>query len=218
MNKTIANYKVQMPKFPKDMVITKNYNSDIEDEEQICEVLITDCIIDNQCSEKVEFKQVRFRNVIFKDVIFKRADFEDVIFENCDLSNIDLSDSILSKVEFINCKMVGINFSESSFIDISIKGCNGNYGNLRYSQWKRAHLEESQFRCSDFQNMKLKDINLVKVNFDESQMSGAILKGIDMSDCQIHGIGIRAEDLEGLIVSPLQAVDLSKFLGLVIKD
>jgi uncharacterized protein YjbI with pentapeptide repeats len=65
--------------------------------------------------------------------------------------------------------------------------------------------------------MKLKDIKLLDINFEESQMSGVTLKGIDMSDCQIQSIGVRAEDLEGLVVSPLQAVDLSKLLGLVIK-
>lgn len=47
-------------------------------------------------------------------------------------------------------------------------------------------------------------------------MSGTSLSGIDLSDSNVEGIGIQLEDLRGTIVSPIQAVDFSKLLGLVI--
>ena len=38
----------------------------------------------------------------------------DIIFENCDLSNINFPYSSLYRVEFINCKLTGCNFNDST--------------------------------------------------------------------------------------------------------
>ena len=49
-------------------------------------------------------------------------------------------------------------------------------------------------------------------------MSGTKLNGIDFSNADIEGLSIRVEDLFGAIVSPAQAISLSKKMGLVIKE
>jgi uncharacterized protein YjbI with pentapeptide repeats len=96
--------------------------------------------------------------------------------------------------------------------------CNGRYANFRFSQCKRVRLEESILSFADFQRSEFMNVNLVNTDLQECQMSGTKLKGIDMSTCEINGIGVRIEDIKGAIISPLQAVFLSKLLGLVIKE
>ncbi len=49
-------------------------------------------------------------------------------------------------------------------------------------------------------------------------MSGTKLKGVDLSSCDIEGIGVRIENLSGAVVSPLQAVSLSRLIGVVVKQ
>ncbi|HYE81993.1 MAG TPA: hypothetical protein VEG39_07495 [Clostridia bacterium] len=43
------------------------------------------------------------------------------------------------------------------------------------------------------------------------------LMGLNLSDSVVESLRVQPEDLRGAIVSPLQAVDFSKLLGLVIK-
>ena len=43
------------------------------------------------------------------------------------------------------------------------------------------------------------------------------MKGIDMTTCTLDGILVNLPDLRGMIVSPMQAMDLAKLLGLVVK-
>ena len=61
-------------------------------------------------------------------------------------------------------------------------------------------------------NLKLEDTNLVGVNFFETN-----LKGIDFTTSNIEGIVVSIKDLKGAIVSEMQAIELAKLLGIIIK-
>jgi len=43
------------------------------------------------------------------------------------------------------------------------------------------------------------------------------LNNIDFSSCEIQGIGVNIKDLKGLKVNDIQALELSKILGIIIK-
>ena len=49
-------------------------------------------------------------------------------------------------------------------------------------------------------------------------MSGTKLKGIDLSSCELDGLGVTIEDLDGCIVSSEQVIAFSYLLGLIIKN
>ena len=43
------------------------------------------------------------------------------------------------------------------------------------------------------------------------------LKNIDFRTCNIEGITVNKDDLNGLIVNDFQAIELSKLLGIIVK-
>ena len=43
------------------------------------------------------------------------------------------------------------------------------------------------------------------------------LKGLDMTTCTLDGLMVNLPDLRGMIVTPLQAAELAKLLGLVVR-
>ena len=43
------------------------------------------------------------------------------------------------------------------------------------------------------------------------------LKGIDFTSSDIEGMGVNIADVNGIIVTPMQAVSLSTLLGLIVK-
>jgi uncharacterized protein YjbI with pentapeptide repeats len=63
-----------------------------------------------------------------------------------------------------------------------------------------------------FETPTLKSVMFRKVDLAEARLSG-----LDLSTCDIEGISLRVEDLRGAIVNAAQAIDLSRFLEVVIK-
>jgi uncharacterized protein YjbI with pentapeptide repeats len=218
MKKIKKNIKILSPKIYEDLLTSVSFEGFLEDEDQLCMKLISDCIIEDQSAEKVNFKQVIFRDVSFKNVALSRADIEDVRFENCDLSNVDLSGALMHRVEFIDCKVLGSNLSEASLQNVVFNKCNARYVNLVFSRCKRFRIEESELSLADFRWSEFTDANFVNTKLQESQLAGTKLDGVDLSTCDIDGIVVTPEDIRGAIVSSLQAVALSRLLGLVIKE
>lgn len=79
-----------------------------------------------------------------------------------------------------------------------------------YIEEQRAEkvIFESKFSKIGFSNIDMKRI----------QMVGVELKGMDLRTCNMEGIGVRIEDLNGAIVSNMQVIELAGLLGVVIKE
>jgi uncharacterized protein YjbI with pentapeptide repeats len=52
---------------------------------------------------------------------------------------------------------------------------------------------------------------------NRADFTGAKLRKADLRGADIEAIAVRAEDVAGAIVTPAQAMELSRLLGLVIK-
>ena len=70
---------------------------------------------------------------------------------------------------------------------------------------------------SVLQEVNLRDVEFNNTNLIASQIMDTSLNNIDLSSCDITGIAITPQSLKGVIVSELQAVELSRLLGIVVK-
>ena len=70
---------------------------------------------------------------------------------------------------------------------------------------------------SSISEVKLKNVNFKENDFENSQLFRTNLKSIDFRTCNIGGIIVGLEDIKGMIVNNMQAIQLSKLLGIVIK-
>jgi len=218
MNNKQALPKVIKPKFIKGIENRHTKNIDIEDESSIKNVYISDYKIERRVANQVSFEGVVFNKVDFKGVTFNSLELTDVRFENCDLSNGNFNGAIIHRAEFIDCKLMGLNLSDSTLQNVCMKNCNGQFVIMCFIQMKNTVLLECIFENSNFQNSNFNRVEFRKCNLRLSQMSGTSLCGIDLSNSNVEGLGVRPEDIRGAIVSPMQAVDFSKLLGLVIKS
>lgn len=69
----------------------------------------------------------------------------------------------------------------------------------------------------------MEETKLNGVIFYRCDLTGATvhytpMKGIDVRSCGTDGLIIDMQDLRGMIVTPLQAVELSRLLGVVIRE
>ncbi|MDF2882300.1 MAG: hypothetical protein K0R54_2857 [Clostridiaceae bacterium] len=217
MTASTNNVKILRPKLSVDLSDFSLSAGDIQDDISISLKIIKDCCLANFKAVHVCFDQVLFRNVVFSNVSLQNVELTDVIFENCDLSNLDFRGSAVYRTEFKGCKLVGTNFSETTLRNVIFQECSGKYSLFRFTDCKQVIFNNSEIPSSDFGESKFLKVEFKNTYMIQCQMCGTKLKGIDFSSCQIDGMGAKAEDVYGAVVSIDQAASLSALLGLVIK-
>ena len=165
---------------------------------------------------KVEFKECQFINCTIKGKI-EKSFFTNVLFENCDLSNISFNECIFSKVTFKNCKLIGDFFIETKINNVYFEECNMKYCNFTMSRIKDVVFDNIILDNTYFNEVKFDNIKFEKCSLTSSEFFKTKLKGIDLSNSEIDGLSTTLEELKGLSVNQIQALELSKLLGIIIK-
>lgn len=212
------SFKISQPKLPKNLIQVKAPDKTISDELYMSLGMIDNFSFGNQIAERAAFDQVIFKDVSFQQAVFRHVELTDVRFENCDLSNADFSEAVIHRAEFIKCKIMGLNLSAAALRNVVFDKCSGDYTFFRFSDCKQVRFSECQLRYADFQECGFSKVDFYRSDLLLSQIFGTKLEGLDFSNCEIEGMGVRIEDLYGAIVSPIQAVSLSKLMGLIIKQ
>lgn len=190
----------------------------IENEDCFSNIRALNCDMNNEIASHVEVSEAVFKNINFRDTKFPHVELIDVRFENCDLSNSSLNNGILHRVEMKNCKLIGMDLADTNLQNVTFNQCNGDYSNISFSTLKNMDFIDSSFNNVIFENSKLSKVNFINMNMVQIDISKAMVKGIDFTDSNIEGIIGDVRDLYGIIVTPMQALSLSRILGIVIKE
>src|SRR5699024_3383329 len=73
----------------------------------ISHVVISDCEINLEFNELIEFSNVKFVNVNFNGTRLDKVFFKNCLFNNCDLSDTHFYEASLHNVEFNKCRLIG---------------------------------------------------------------------------------------------------------------
>lgn len=166
-------------------------------------------------------QNARFSGVLLEGVRWSaslhRAHFENTRFRVCDLSNLDARQVFASRVEVCECRATGFRAPESDWRDARFLRSNFSLAQFRYAKFERASFQECDLREADFQNADLRGVVFHECDLRGAQFSFAKLQNADFHTSQTDGLGVEASALRGLIVSPLQAAQLSAVLGLQVR-
>lgn len=181
-----------------------------------------------QCEFKEETISIKQSHIKISECTFHKIQFQecqlptmeglDVIFEHCDLSNVTFEESALHRVVFKHCRMIGCDFSKTFMRNVTFSHCLLNYANFSFSNAQNIAFEDCDISETSFNESKLKDISLVDCQLKEAEFIHTPLQDIDVSTCNIEEIVVTTDSLKGIIVNPYQAIDLSRLLGLQIKE
>lgn len=153
----------------------------------------------------------------FANAVLTGLRLRDVRLEGCDLSNATALGFEAIRVEFIQCRLTGLKAMECRWQDVLVEDCD-----LKYAQFNDARFEICEFRSSacqesDFRGADVSGLRLSRVLLEKADFTGAALSGLDLRSCGIDGLVVRPDDVAGAIVSPPQALELARLLGVVIQ-
>jgi uncharacterized protein YjbI with pentapeptide repeats len=210
------NQRIEAPKIPANL--NAKSLSALLSEERYESGVIEDCSLDDQTAERISFDQVILRNVSLTEARLKGLELTDVIFEKCDLSNINFSNANIHRTEFRSCKMIGMDFSETTLRNVLFHECIGDYASFRFANFKQVQFQECSLRSSDFYQSVFQKVYMEHSNIDGAQLTGTKLEGMDLSSCEFGVIGVGREELQGCIIAREQASVFAALLGLVVKE
>lgn len=189
------------------------------DEIDIVKRHIKDFVLTQEDMSRFSFKNVIFENCKFINCNFEKSSFIDVLFESCDLSNSNFCDGYFNTCEFISCKAVGISLQNNKLQQLFIKDCNFNYSNWDSSLCNGVSLNQIDMSDTSITECVLKNIEFDNVEFMNTNFFKTLLKDIDLTKCKIGKVNISSDykELRGAVISHIQAVDLVKLLGVVVK-
>lgn len=209
--------KIQKPKFVEELEEIKDVNNEIILSDRIQNRIVENIVVKDKNDTGTSIDSCIFKNVIFDNCTLKNIDLIDTRFENCDLSNVDLSGGTLYRIEFVNCKLVGTKFDECGLRDVLFKEVCAKYSNFSFTRLKGVNMLESDFNGSVFQEVRREKVAFNEIDFSNSYFNKTTLSKLDLTSCNITDIDIEIRDLAGAIVTPMQALDLTRLMDLTIK-
>lgn len=211
--------KLSNPKISESLNNDKDLIYKLSGEQYLNGSLFENCFVEYIDEDNVEIKGCHFKNVNFLGCSFENIDLSDTVFEKCDLSNMNFLDGSIHRCIFKNCKLTGANFSSTNLQNVLFEECLGTYANFSFSKFKLVNFDKCAFDNSNFLECKF---TFNKIAFNSCDLSfsdfrNTLLGGIDFTDSNIDEISLTGKELMNAIVTPMQAVQLSKLLGLVIR-
>ena len=168
--------------------------------------------------QRVDIDTCFLKGCKFPECIIQKSYITDAVFRDCDLSNVHFEDTNFRRVEFHNCKLVGTNFTGAILKHVLMSECLGRYCNFSF-----AHIQDSLFQTCDFAKMGMTEARLTRILLEgcslaEAEMLNTPLKDVNLTTNDLQGIRLSGGELQGAIISSLQAVDLIRIFGVSIQD
>ncbi|WP_367925162.1 pentapeptide repeat-containing protein [uncultured Ruthenibacterium sp.] len=169
--------------------------------------------------EKSEYKGCTFSGCRFTGAHMSKGWIRDVIFERCDLSGVRLVESSLQRVWFLGCKLSGANLAGAVLQDVRFHECTADGIVLAESGLKNVQFENCKLQQASFSSVRKKlSLSLDRCDLRAADFFHTPLKSIDLTSCEIDGIRLEGPELRGAIVTAIQACELAKLLGVVIRS
>lgn len=213
--------KIKPPSIPSNLPVVPLEEALIEageNETDIRSMRFEGDIIEEFNLENIEFVSCSFFACRFRDCTFHRCTFVDCSMEGCDFSLNNLSESALIRCDVRGGKYLGASFDGALFMNAALQDVNCEYINLTGSTFKSARFENCNLSGSGLDNCDFRAIELSDCTLTGANLANTSLSGVDISTCELGGLTFAGGELRGAIISPFQAEELVKLLGVTIAD
>jgi uncharacterized protein YjbI with pentapeptide repeats len=177
----------------------------------------------SRCSfEGLAVKHADLSNCVFESCKFKGADltntkFNGSTFDNCDLSNVKLAGNNLFAARFEQCKCLGLLWGESIVATgAKLIRCTLDYGRFRGASLEGLHFEECSLIEADLSLCNLKKTVFQKCNLDAVDWSGAGFEQTDLRGSQLQGLNLCRVNCAGIILASAQLEAVARALGIAV--
>jgi len=174
--------------------------------------------LENLNTVSTEFISCQFNSLNLSDFSLEKSKFIECNFSKCNFSNASFNYSTLRDVYFSQCKLVGINWSQTNSLNmLSFEECI-----LNLSVFQQLNLKSLKAISSTLHEVDFSGSHMQQANFYQSDLEGAIFNECDLrqSDFRMaknYSISPENSKVQGARFSMPQAMALLNSLGVIIE-
>ena len=196
----------------------------IVSEEEYCDLVFKGVAVPESKIVEAVFECCRFEGCDFSGVDFTGCEFLDCVFVKCNLSVIKVVDVKCVNTEFVDCKMIGIDWTCSA------------WGNMTLSStvtFARCLMHDASFFGLTLKGFVMRDCKAIDIDFREANFISAVFNGSDFKgslfnntqlakasfvQCINYNIDIYENNIKGAIFSRIEAISLLAGLDIKLVD
>lgn len=126
-----------------------------------------------------EFENCTFNNCDFSNGNFTSCKFIDCVFNNCNFTMTKLTNTQLNNILFKDCKLLGVNFSNTSDFLFGVKF---EGGVLDYAIFVKKKLHKTMFNKTSIKSADFTDADLTKSIFSESDLLNSVFYNTNLKE------------------------------------
>lgn len=170
-----------------------------------------------EISEGVEFLNCNFNGMNLSSKKFKRCKFVECKFVNCNFSNCSFEFSSMRDISFVDCKMVGINWTRLIGInDLSFENCLLDYNVFNGLTLHSLNISNSSLKNADLSGGNFAKSKIINTNLESTTFNKSSLEGCDLSGSQKYYIDLKSTKLMNATFSFPEALSLLQVQGIKI--
>jgi uncharacterized protein YjbI with pentapeptide repeats len=185
----------------------------LRDEQIIRQLLLANVDVSVQDARDLLLEQVHWQRGRLVGARLVAAHLRDVRFSQCDLSQAVLDKAALQRVEFLNCRLTGLQANDGRFQDLLLRDCHAQYASFAGGVFKGVRFERCILRDASFLEADLTGALFLDCDLANADLLGARLGGADLRGSTIDGLRVGLKEIQGVKVDLLQAGSLLQGLG-----
>ena len=198
--------------------------SDIIDGNEYADECFTKLQMMGRCFGEIIFERCEFIQCDFSSVNFTGCKFIDCLFDRCNLSLVGIANTRLSNIEFIGCKLVGIDWTKAYwprfdfYSQLNFKGSILSGGNFFALKIHESIFEDCRLHDIDFRNAELNKSIITDSDLSNSLFLQTNLESVDFTGSHSFNIDIRQNKLSKATFSQFEALELLRSLDIFLVD
>lgn len=205
--------EVMAPRLSRGPALRPVEHLEIEDDGVYTDMHISHGRLANRVARNVRFERVHLHDTDLNHTRLDGLVLADVRLESCDLANSAWRGASIDRVELIGCRLTGLDLAEASLRNLVARRCGGSLVSFRFAEVKSSRFEDCVLTEADFQDAKLPAVIVRGCDLSGASLYGASLVGADLRGSQLDGLRMRATDLAGAVIDPIQLVVLARTLA-----
>ena len=210
--------QMEPPLLPNKLTTTKLTDVFFESDEEYADLSFQGDHALGLQAEYLVLQRVAFHSILMDGAQLFAPKLTDVRLSDCSLANANCEKLIAHRVEFLRCRLVGLNGTEGHFQNVHFRACDGQLARFRFCSFKSVLFEACNLAGANFQGADLSNVSFDHCDLSNAEMSQAKLGGTDFRTSKIENLRVGAEEVKGAVVDHFQAAYMASLLGLVIKS
>ncbi|MFN6468692.1 MAG: pentapeptide repeat-containing protein [Nostoc sp. SerVER01] len=208
---------IELPNLPSSEMLNQGIpDNQLYELESYQNVHLSNCQLEG--ARGVDFQCAYFDNVKTINTYFKKLSLQDIRISRSDFANTEWEESSLNRVEFINCRLLGLKAIKSRLRNVIFKGCQGQFSQFNFSKFDNVIFENCILEDSTFLEASLTNVKFINCQMNNVILTDAKFKDTDFRGSNIEGLQINLSQLKGAILDPFQAIYiLQRYANVIVK-